>query len=354
MPQLALKEARAQHNKLKRHSGMEAMQGSVERGCRKAVGLLLLLAAAVASPAQAEPGYPNRPVHIIVPYGPGGVADTTTRLLTQKMSERLGGKQFVIENRPGAGGIVAAKTGASAAPDGYTLTLTGNGSAISRSLFKSLPYDVLRDFTSVSVMAWLDLLIATKAGGPLKTVNDIVAAAKKNPGKLNFGTIAPGSTQNLSAELFRLTADIKVTIVTFRTTPELVTALMRGDVDVGFDYLAGFRPSLNDRQLHAVASTGEKRQPSLPDVPTVQQSGMPDYVVTSWNAVSAPAGTPNDIVQFLSKEIREALKSPDIQAKALQFGLDARGTTPEAMQERMRADIAKWAVVIEKAGIAKQ
>jgi tripartite-type tricarboxylate transporter receptor subunit TctC len=334
---------------------MEAMQGALGLLSKRGRWSPLLIALALAVPleARAEPGYPNRPVHILVPYGPGGVADTTARLLTQKMSERLG-KQFVIENRPGAGGILASKAGATAAPDGYSLTLTGNGSAISKSLFKSLPYDVLRDFSSVSVMAWLDLLIATKDDGPLKTVNDIIAAAKKNPGKLNFGTIAAGSTQNLSAELFRLTADIKVTVVTFRTTPDLITALLRGDVDVGFDYLAGFRPSLNDHQLRAVASTGEKRQPSIPDVPTVKESGMPDYVVTRWNAVSAPAGTPNDIVQYLSKEIREALKSPDIQEKALQFGLDARGTTPEEMQARMRADIEKWAAVIEKAGIARQ
>ena len=265
---------------------------------------------------KARPGYPSKPVRILVPYGPGGVADTTVRLLAQKLNERLG-QPFIIENRPGAGGILAAKAGATAAPDGYTLALTGNGTAISKSLFKSLPYDVLRDFNSVSVMAWLDLTIATKADGPLKTVKDIVAAAKKNPGKLNFGTIAPGSTQHLSAVLFMLTGDIKVTMVTFRTTPDLVTALLRGDVDVGFDYLAGLHAQLNDQQLRAVASTGEKRSPSTPNVPTVKESGMPEYVVTSWNAVSVPAGTPDDVVNFLSKEISEALKSPDIQAKAL-------------------------------------
>jgi tripartite-type tricarboxylate transporter receptor subunit TctC len=335
---------------------MEAMRGLREiTGGHASLGLMaaIVLALVVPAPAGAEPGYPNKPVRVLVPYGPGGVADTTVRLLAQKLNERLG-QQFVIENRPGAGGIVAAKAGASAAPDGYTLTLTGNGTAISKSLFKSLPYDVLKDFSSVSVMAWLDLTIATKADGPLKTVRDIVAAAKKNPGKLNFGTIAPGSTQNLSAQLFRLTGEIDVTMVTFRTTPDLVTAILRGDIDVGFDYLAGFRAAVNANQLRAVASTGEKRSPSTPDVPTVKESGMPDYVVTSWNAVSAPAGTPNDIVQFLSKEIREALKSPDIQEKALLFGLDARGTTPEEMQARMRADIVKWAAVIEKAGIEKQ
>ena len=321
--------------------------------CRRVCLSLLILSAIASTPVRAQETYPNRPVRVIVPYGPGGVADTTTRILVQKLSEKLG-QQFVIENRPGAGGIIASKTGASAPPDGYTLTLTGNGSAISKSLFKSLPYDVQKDFQPISVMAWLDLLITTKAGGPLRTVNDIVAAAKTHPGKLNFGTIAPGSTQHLSAELFKLTGDIKATMVTFRTTPELVTALLRGDVDVGFDYLAGFRSALNDKQLVAVASTGEKRSASTPDVPTVRESGMPDYVVTSWNAVSGPAGMPDHIVRLLSREIVAALKLPDVQEKALQFGLDARGTTPEEMRDRMTADIAKWAAVIQKAGLERQ
>ena len=197
--------------------------------------------------ACAVAGAGGRPIELSEPAGAHSGAVWAgrrrryhVRLLAQKLNERLG-QQFVIENRPGAGGIMAAKAGATAAPDGYTLPLTGNGTAISTSLFKSLPYDVLRDFKSVSVMAWLDLTIATKADGPLKTVSDIVAAAKKDPGKLNFGTIAPGSTQHLSAELFRLTGDLKVPMVTFRTTPDLVTALLRGNVDVGFDYLAGFR-----------------------------------------------------------------------------------------------------------------
>jgi len=235
---------------------MEAIQRRPGRSYRHLSRWLLLLTAlafAAPAPAGAQSGYPNKPVRILVPYGPGGVADTTARLLAQKLNDRLR-QPFIIENRPGAGGILASQAGATAPPDGYTLTLTGNGTAISKSLFKSLPYDVLRDFASVSVMAWLDLTIATKADGPLKTVKDIVEAAKKNPGKLNFGTIAPGSTQHLSALLFMLTGDIKVTMVTFRTTPDLVTALLRGDVDVGFDYLAGLHAQLNSQQLRDVAA----------------------------------------------------------------------------------------------------
>jgi tripartite-type tricarboxylate transporter receptor subunit TctC len=318
---------------------------------------LLLAAIAFAAPvpadAQSPSGYPNRPVRILVPYGPGGVADTTVRLLAQKLNERLG-QQFVIENRPGAGGIMAAKAGASAPPDGYTLALTGNGTAISTSLFKSLPYDVLRDFKSVSVMAWLDLTIATKGDGPLKTVSDIVAAAKKDPGKLNFGTIAPGSTQHLSALLFMLTGDIKVTMVTFRTTPDLVTAASARRRRRRLR-LSG-RPPRAVEQPPASRRRFDRRETLTLDAGCAHRAGerhaglRGDKLERRLRA----GRTPNDVVQFLSKEIREALKSPDIQAKALQFGLDARGTTPEEMQARMRADIEKWGAVIEKAGLEKQ
>jgi tripartite-type tricarboxylate transporter receptor subunit TctC len=317
------------------------------------VACLASLAPWVVTIAHAEPGFPSRPVRIMVPYGPGGVADVTMRLLAQKLGERLG-QQFVIDNRPSAGGIIAAKATATAAPDGYTLVVSGNGMAIAKSLFKSLPYDVLTDFTPVSITAFLDLMLATRADGRLKSVNDIIAAAKADPGKLNFGTIAPGSTQNLSAELFRMTADIKVTIVTYRTTPDLLTALLRGDVDVGFDYYAGFNAALKDNKLRAVASTGDKRAPWTPEVPTVKESGLAGYAVVSWNALSGPAGMPRDVVDLLNREINAALRLPDVQEKAHLFGLDARGTTPEEMAQRMASDVAKWAAVIEKVGLERQ
>ena len=235
-------------------------------------------------------------MRIIVPYGPGGVADTTMRIIADKLTQKLG-QQFIVDNRPGAGGIVAAKAAAGAAPDGYVLHLTGNGTAISTALFRQLPYDVLRDFTPITITAWFDLIIATKAGGPLQTVADILKAARANPGKLNFGTIAPGSTQNLSAELFKSVAGIDVAMVTYRTTPELVTGLMRGDVQVGFEYYAGLNAAVSGGQLKAVATTGGMRTPALPAVPTVGESGLPAYVVESWNALSGPGGMPDDLVR---------------------------------------------------------
>jgi tripartite-type tricarboxylate transporter receptor subunit TctC len=319
----------------------------------------LLAALAVAAilaapgPAAAETGYPNRPVRIIVPYGAGGIADTTMRIIADKLTQKLG-QQFIVDNRPGAGGIVAAKAAASSTPYGYVLHLVGNGAAISAALFRQLPYDVLRDFTSITVTAWFDLVIATKAGGPLKTVADILAAARANPGKLNFATISPGSTQNLSAELFRSVAGIDVTMVTYRTTPELITGLLRGDVQVGFEYYAGLNAAVREGQLTAAATTGSQRTPGLPAVPTVGESGLPGYVVESWNGLSGPAGMPDDVVRFLNRAVNDVLNLPEIKERARLFGMDARGTTPEEMQERMKADIAKWSAVIAKAGIERQ
>jgi tripartite-type tricarboxylate transporter receptor subunit TctC len=300
--------------------------------------------------AAAQSGYPNRPVRIITPYGPGGIADVTMRTIAQKLTERLG-QQFIVDNRPGAGGIIAAKAATTALPDGYTLLQIGNGAAISKSLFKTLPFDVEHDFTPISCTAEFDLVLLTKSGSPLKTVKDIIAAARAHPGRLNFGAIAAGSTQNLSAQLFRITSQIDVAVVTYRTTPELLTALLRGDVDVGFDYYAGFDAALADHRLAAIATTGER--PSLSDVPTVHDS-VPDYVVTGWNALAGPAGIPDDVVAKLNREINAVLALPDVQARTRAFGMDAHGTTPQEMRDRMRRDVAKWAAVIEKAGIEKQ
>jgi tripartite-type tricarboxylate transporter receptor subunit TctC len=316
-------------------------------------GVVALQGSMAASPARAQSGYPARPVRVIVPYGPGGVADVTTRIVAQSLSDRLG-QQFIVENRPGAGGIVAAQAGLAAAPDGYTLSLTGNNNAISTALFKSLPYDALRDFAPISTLAFFDLVIVTRAGSPLKAVPDIVAAERANPGRFNFGTVAPGSTQNLAVELFKIATGINSSVVIYRTTPELMAGILRGDVDVAFDFYAALQGAIIDRQIAAIASTGAARATWLPGVPTVKESGLSDYEVTSWNGLSGPAGLSADVVRLLNREVNESLQQPDVQAKTRQFGILARGSTPEEMQARLKADIGKWAAVIEKAGVTKQ
>ena len=198
------------------------------------------------------------------------------------------------------------------------------------------------------------MLLAVPGNSPYKSLKDVVDAAKKNPGKLNLGAINPGSTQNLSAHLFQQVTGAQFTVVTYRTTPELVTALLRGDVDLGFDYYAGFIGEIAGGKLRIVATSGEERDPLLKDIPTAKEGGFPQYVVTSWNGVAGPAGLPPEIVQTLNLQINRALAAPDLQEKARGLGLDARASTPQQMHDRMAADIAKWRAVIDKAGIPKQ
>jgi tripartite-type tricarboxylate transporter receptor subunit TctC len=318
-------------------------------------GCLAGFLADAASPrlALAQNDYPSRPVSLIVPYAAGGVADVAMRMLGDKLSTRLG-QQFVIENRPGAGGIVAAQGAASAPGDGYTLLMTGNNTAIAAALFQSLPYNVLTDFASISTAAFFDLLIVTRAGSPLHSVNEVIAAARANPGKLNIGTINPGSTQNLAAELFTGTAGIKAAIVPFRTSPDMAGGLVRGDIDVAFEFYAAVHGLLADNKLVALASAGSSRTAYMPQVPTVIESGLKDYEVTSWNGLSTPAATPARIITTLNQAMKEVMPSADIQTRSAEMGMAMRWSTPGEMTARMKADISKWSAVIEKAGIAKR
>jgi tripartite-type tricarboxylate transporter receptor subunit TctC len=313
----------------------------------------LFLAMAAPAQAQSTASYPQKPVRIIVPYGPGGVGDLTMRLLANKLGEEVK-QSFVIENRPGAGGIAAMEGVLHSPADGYTLGEMGNGQTISMSLFKTLPYDVLKDFTQISVAASFEMLLAVPDGSPYKSLKDVVEVARKNPGKLNLGAINPGSTQNLSAYLLQQVTGANFTIVPYRTTPDLVTALLRGDVDVGFDFYAGFESEIGPGKLRIIATSGEQRDPLLKDVPTAIESGFPQYVVASWNGVAAPAGVPADVIKILNADIVHALAAPDLQQKALGLGMQARGSSPQEMHDRMAADIIKWRDVIEKAGIPKE
>jgi tripartite-type tricarboxylate transporter receptor subunit TctC len=322
------------------------------RSFLKFMAVAAALSTALSATVRAQSDYPTRPVSLIVPYAPGGVADVGMRMLGEKLSNRLK-QQFVIENRPGAGGVIAAQAGASAVADGYTLLMTGNNYAIAEALFNKLPYNMLTDFASVSTVSFYDLLIVTRPESPLKSAQDFVAAGKANPGKINIGTINPGSTQNLAAELFLSTANINAAIVPFRTSPDMAGAVMRGDVDVAFEIYAAIGGLLADKKIVALASTGTKRTAYLPDVPTVIEGGIKNYEVSSWNGISAPAATPKAVIAMLNAAMKEAVPSPDLQSQAAQMGMEFRWSTPEDMDARMKSDIAKWGAVIEKAGIPK-
>jgi tripartite-type tricarboxylate transporter receptor subunit TctC len=312
-----------------------------------------LLAVVVPGAVQAQSDYPTRPVSLIVPYAAGGAGDVGMRILGAKLSDRL--KQpFVIENRPGAGGVAAAQASATAPPDGYTLFMTGTNTAITEVLFNKLPYHVLTDFASVSTAAFFDLLIVTRAGSSLKSVQDFVAAAKANPGRINIGTVNPGGTQNLGANLFVSTTGISVAIVPFRTSPDMAGAVMRGEVDVAFESYAPVSGLLADKKLVALASAGPKRAAYLPDVPTVIESGIAGYEVTSWNGISVPAATPKAVIATLSDAMKDVISTPDVQSKSATLGMEMRWSTADDMTARIKADMAKWGAVIEQAGIPKQ
>ena len=307
---------------------------------------------AVASSALAQ-GYPAHPVKIVVPFAAGGVADITARVLSQKMSGSMG-QQVIVENRPSAGGIIASEAVAKAEPDGYTLLFITNGNAVSASLFKSLPYDTVNDFATVSTVGFFDLVMVVNSDSKIGSVGELIAFSKANPNKLNIGTINIGSTQNLAAELFKSMSGIDAQVVPFKATPAVITALKSNDVAVAFEILAPVLAQIKGGALKALAVTSEKRFAELPNVPTVAESGVRGYQAASWNGVAAPGRTPRAIVDRLNREINAALASSDVKLRLQGLGIDARGSTPEGLRELLVSEIAKWKAVIERAKIEKQ
>jgi tripartite-type tricarboxylate transporter receptor subunit TctC len=313
----------------------------------------LVISALVASPARAEAHYPDRPVRIVVPFAAGGVADITVRIVAERLGDKLG-QRFYVENQPGAGGIAAARTVIASAPDGYTLALLSNGTAVSVSLFNKLPFDPLKDFAPISSLGFFNFIFTTEANSPFRTLGDFIAAAKARPGALNVGTINIGSTQNLSAELFKTAAGIDFTIVPYRATPEVAVSLLQGDIAVMIDSYAAVKGNLADGKFRALASSGPVRSPSTPDLATVKESGVASYDVVSWNALFAPAATPPEIVKTLNGTLQDILDDAEVKKRLLELGIEARPSTPQEISARLKSDIDNWRQVIEKAGIQKQ
>ena len=305
--------------------------------------------------AWAQPAFPTKPIRIVVPNAAGGAADITARTIAQKISGPLG-QSVIIENKPSAGGIVAAQEVAHADPDGHTMLLVSSGTAVSAALFKSLPFDTVKDFAPVSQLATFDLAIVVAEGGRFKTLKELLAYARANPGKLNLGTPQIGTTQNLSAELFKSTAGINFQIVPFNGTPPVITALRGGQLDAMIDILGPLMPQITAHALRPLAVMGRQRAPQLPDVATVAESGPPlgTFDVSSWNGLSVPARTPPAAIARLNREIQAALAQSEVQRRFLELNLVAKGGTPEQLQERLTSDIRRWSDVIARAKIAKQ
>jgi len=309
----------------------------------------LLVGAATLEGASAQAPYPSRPIRIVIPFGPGGLADITFRILGQQLAERTG-QQVVIENRPGAGGIVAAAAVTAAPPDGYTLFMLSSGIALSKSLLRTMPFDPATAFTPISTVAFFDLLILAKGDTAWRGIGDALGAARADPAAFTIATINPGSTQNVAAELLRSATGVRMTIVPHRNTGEVLTSLLRGDAKIAVESYAALKAPIDAGQIKAIAATGETRSALQPNVPTLKESGISAEVV-GWNSLAAPAKTSKDIVAILNGHLRAIVDSEAFRKRILELGSEARSSSPEELQARLLADIAKWAAVIRAAGI---
>src|SRR5882672_480659 len=297
--------------------------------------------------------YPNQPVKILLPYGAGGVADITARVIAQKLSESLR-QQVIIDNRPSAGQIVASEAVKSAAPDGYTLLWLNQGHAVGVSLFNSLPYDPVKDFLPISTVGFFGMALLVDSKSPFKSVKDLIAAAKANPGKLNVGTTNPGGTQYIAAELFKSMAGVDFQTVPFKTTPLIITSVKTGDLQAMVEILAPMMPHIKSGNMRALAVTFDHRFAELPDIPTLAESGVPGYEASAWNGVAAPLKTPKTVIDRLNREINAAVVVPEVRQRLLGLGVDPRGSTPEALHHLLVSETAKWKKVVEAAKIPKQ
>jgi tripartite-type tricarboxylate transporter receptor subunit TctC len=314
-------------------------------------GLALAAPALLARPALAA--FPDKPIRLLVPNGAGGVADLTARAVGQGLTQRLG-QPVVVENRPGAGGIVAGQALVGSPPDGSTLMVATNANAISKSLFRSLPFDPIRDFAPVGLMGTFAIAILVAPNSPIRDVAGLIAALKRDPARANIGTISVGSTQNLAAELFKTAAGLDSVTVPFNGTPNLLTSLLREDVLAGFEIVAPLMGQIRDGSLRAIAVTSAERAANLPDVPTLREAGLADFDVTSWNALVAPARTPPEVIARINAELNAVLADAAIRKQLLDAGVEAQGGTADALGSRLETEAEKWRVVIEKAGIEKQ
>jgi tripartite-type tricarboxylate transporter receptor subunit TctC len=323
---------------------------------KRIVDCAILVAALMMAPLSgAQAAWPEKPIKIVLPFGAGGVADVTARIMADKLSQKLG-QRVVIENMPGPGGINAARAVITAPPDGYTMALVTNGTAISVAAFKSLPFDPVKDFEPVSMVGTFDLVFVVNGQSEYKTLEDFIKSAKAQPGKLNIGTIAVGGTQNLGAELFKSMADLNVQIVPYKNSPDIVVALLRNDVQMQVDFPPAVQGQVNDGKIRMLATSSAEPSPlpMLKGVPTAAQAGVKGFEVISWNAIGAPKGTPKEVVATMNKAMHEVLDMPDVKEQFAKVGVVAHASSPGELMGRLTSDIKKWNDVIDKAGIERK
>jgi len=314
--------------------------------------VFVFISAALAACVVHAQAYPVKPIRLLVPFGPGGVGDITSRAVMQKMSEAMN-QQIIIDNRPSAGGIVATETVARSEPDGYTLYLMNNTNAVSAAMFRKLPYDTVKDVAMVSTIGAFSLGVLVSSESPARSVKDLIAQAKASGGKFNIGTINIGTTQFLSAELLKSMTGIDTTTVPFNNTAGVLTALRGGNVQAAIEFLPPVIGQIKAGGLRAIAVTSKARFALLPDVPTLAESGIAGYEVSSWNGIAVAAKTPKAIVERLNKEIHAAVSSAQIKQRFQELGVEQNTSTPDGMRKFLIDEIAKWNALIDKAKISR-
>ncbi len=310
--------------------------------------LLLVLAGPIHAQESAQP-YPTRPVRLIIPIAPGGGPDTISRAVGQKLGDQLG-QTVVPDNRPGASGTIGLDVVRTAAPDGYTLVVISVSQVI-RPLVYQAPYDLARDFAPVSQLSAQGYVLVVSNALPVKSVRELVAHAKANPGKLNYASVGQGSQIHLMTELFRSFARIEVIHVPYKGITAAYPELMSGTIQFVFGGITSALPHVKSGRLRGLAVSGAKRMSALPDLPTVSEAGVPGFVVTQWYGVLAPARTPRGIVEHLNREINRALRDPEVVRRIAAEGSEAVGSTPQELAAHIGAERARWAKVIKEAGI---
>ncbi len=310
---------------------------------------VLMIFACGPAASQALP-YPNRPVRIIVPTGAGGLTDILARMVGQKLTE-VWGQQVLIENRPGAGGTVGTEAVAKAPPDGYTLLWVFPAHMVSPSLYPKLSYDPIKDFSPISMVTGVNLVLLVNPSVPASSLKELIALAKAKPGSLNFGAVGEGSLGHLAGAVFKNMADLDIVHVPYKGTPQVTMALLANEVQMFFDVPITAIPQIRNGKLRALAVTSARRLASLPEVPTMQESGVPGYEVVGWNGLLAPAGTAKEIISKIHADIERLLKRPDVREWMAAQALDSVGSRPEEFAAVIQADMAKWARIAREIGL---
>src|SRR3974390_2998063 len=332
---------------------MKRGRGSPKYATRSSSQLILALVAALVA-AQAfiastclALDYPTRTIRIIVPFGAGGPADVAARLLGNALQESL--KQaFVIENRPGAGAVIGTQEAAKSAPDGYTLLMMSNTQTANESLVPQRKYELMRDLVPIAPVNYSDLVIVVNPAVPAKTLQEFIALARSQPGKLNYASSGQGTPYHMAGELFKAMAGIDVVHVPYRNSGEARSGVIGGQVQMMIDSVTTMAPNVTAGQVRALATTGKTRSAVLPDVPTAGEAGVPGYEATIWLGLMAPAGTPKPIIDKLNAGVNEVVKRPDVVKLWKDQGAVPMSMTPEEFDKYLRGDIAKWAEVVKK------